>query len=310
MLNKTLIILVIVVSGIVKCPAQTDTGNVHTVLWRVTRSDIKDTSYLLGTMHVISEAFVTKYPVIKECLLKTTMVATEIDINKIKFNPDDYRASDSMRLKQYATRKQHRKIKRFFVNTMHLKKRFINNADIYNLYMMFDLYSGFKYAKSIEGRKGKQSLDEYCAKFSNKNNIPTCGLEESDIHFNKAYQVFCNCLIPTREQMIQKTFQLDSMIIKYKNDPDHYIPSYAKEIKQYWELGFQYELSESPSLDSGLAFNVHNRNIKWMPKIEEMFSEQSTMIAVGFAHLCFKFGLISLLREKGYSVEPVSIQSK
>lgn len=260
-------------------------------------------------MHVISEAFVAKYPVIKECLLKTSLVATEIDINKLKFKPKDYLASDSMKWEKYATGKQYRKIKHFFIKKLHMKKSFVYNADIYNIYMIFDLYTGFKYAKMIEGSKGKQSLDEYCAKFSEKNNIPTCGLEESETHFKKAYQVFCNCITPSRDQMVQKTFQLDSMIKKYKEDPNHYVPAYAKEIKQYWDIGFPYEFSKSPSLDSGLAFNLQNRNSHWMPKIEEMFSEHSTMIAVGFAHLCFRFGLISLLREKGYFVEQVKMQN-
>src|SRR5690606_6071119 len=47
------------------------------------------------------------------------------------------------------------------------------------------------------------------------------------------------------------------------------------------------------------------RNGEWLPKIENLIAEGPVFIAVGAGHLLSDRGLIELLREKGYAVEPV-----
>ena len=48
-----------------------------------------------------------------------------------------------------------------------------------------------------------------------------------------------------------------------------------------------------------------NRNRNWIPKIEQLISEQATFIAVGAGHLGGADGVISLLRKQGYVVTPI-----
>ena len=48
-----------------------------------------------------------------------------------------------------------------------------------------------------------------------------------------------------------------------------------------------------------------SRNIRMIPKIEHLLSQQSNLICVGAAHLSGKSGLIELLRLKGYKVSAV-----
>jgi uncharacterized protein YbaP (TraB family) len=50
---------------------------------------------------------------------------------------------------------------------------------------------------------------------------------------------------------------------------------------------------------------LENRNKDWIPKIEELVKAQSTFIAVGSGHLGSETGVIQLLRNAGYTVEPV-----
>jgi len=58
--------------------------------------------------------------------------------------------------------------------------------------------------------------------------------------------------------------------------------------------------------DSDLDLLVNTRNQNWIPKIEKLIHSQRTFIAVGAAHLAGERGLIYLLREQGYILEPVS----
>lgn len=50
---------------------------------------------------------------------------------------------------------------------------------------------------------------------------------------------------------------------------------------------------------------VAERNIKWLKKIEDHLKDRTCLIAVGVMHLPGDKGLISLLRDKGYVVQPV-----
>ena len=49
-----------------------------------------------------------------------------------------------------------------------------------------------------------------------------------------------------------------------------------------------------------------SRNIKMIPKIEDLLSKQSNLICVGAAHLSGDKGLINLLRKKGYTLVPIN----
>ena len=52
---------------------------------------------------------------------------------------------------------------------------------------------------------------------------------------------------------------------------------------------------------------LKRRNLNWMNKIPELMKAQPTFIAVGVRHLPGKDGLIALLLEKGYQVEPIGL---
>uniref|UniRef100_UPI004048F21F TraB/GumN family protein n=1 Tax=Flavobacterium sp. TaxID=239 RepID=UPI004048F21F len=53
---------------------------------------------------------------------------------------------------------------------------------------------------------------------------------------------------------------------------------------------------------------LNNRNQNWIPVIDKVSSEVPTFFAVGAAHLAGKEGVINLLRQAGFKVEPVMPQ--
>lgn len=50
---------------------------------------------------------------------------------------------------------------------------------------------------------------------------------------------------------------------------------------------------------------MYNSSRSWLPYIVKLIKTRKTFIAVGLNHLRYKYGLIQLLREYGYKVEPV-----
>ncbi|MBK9455713.1 MAG: TraB/GumN family protein [Bacteroidetes bacterium] len=50
---------------------------------------------------------------------------------------------------------------------------------------------------------------------------------------------------------------------------------------------------------------LDNRNINWIPVIEEQIKLQSTFIAVGAGHLVGEKGILQLLHNQGYVISPI-----
>jgi uncharacterized protein YbaP (TraB family) len=64
-------------------------------------------------------------------------------------------------------------------------------------------------------------------------------------------------------------------------------------------------MSESLDDEQTLYFLLEKRNRKWMTLLTEWMTEKSLFIAVGAGHLSGETGLIKLLREEGYTVNPI-----
>lgn len=58
-------------------------------------------------------------------------------------------------------------------------------------------------------------------------------------------------------------------------------------------------------VEESLRFILADRNILWISKIEETIKNGSTLIAMGCNHLRGEKGVLQLLRDKGYTLEPV-----
>jgi len=66
----------------------------------------------------------------------------------------------------------------------------------------------------------------------------------------------------------------------------------------------QYVYASSDSLFLNKFIRVRNEN--WLPQLERLFKEQSTFVAVGSGHLGGKYGILTLLKSRGYKLRPVS----
>lgn len=65
------------------------------------------------------------------------------------------------------------------------------------------------------------------------------------------------------------------------------------------------EMSESPEMKGFEEYLLGNRNRSWIPVMEGAMKEGSCLFAVGAGHLPGKDGVITLLRQAGYTVKPV-----
>ena len=50
---------------------------------------------------------------------------------------------------------------------------------------------------------------------------------------------------------------------------------------------------------------LNDRNKKWVKELNDIMKNESVFVAVGAGHLTGEYGLISLLKKEGYTVEPL-----
>lgn len=52
---------------------------------------------------------------------------------------------------------------------------------------------------------------------------------------------------------------------------------------------------------------LYNRTARWAPKVDQLFHDEDCVVAVGLGHLLGDKGLVKLLKDRGYKVEPVAL---
>jgi len=93
--------------------------------------------------------------------------------------------------------------------------------------------------------------------------------------------------------------------IQGKNDEQ---AEYKKLINAYkkQDLSALYNLIQTSKSDGeDLNEFIDERNEKWIGRMEERMEQKSVFFAVGAGHLWGEKGVINLLRQEGYTVEPV-----
>ena len=80
---------------------------------------------------------------------------------------------------------------------------------------------------------------------------------------------------------------------------------FAKDLAKMWEITKEKENNSCDSTPEEDAQLIDNRNIDWLTKLPAIMADKSTLIAVGAGHLPGDKGVLSLLRQAGYTVEAV-----
>ena len=106
-----------------------------------------------------------------------------------------------------------------------------------------------------------------------------------------------NALIKQQSQTYrEQNFQLFSQLVARDR---HCFMFHAELLSD--ELSYKLEKVTK----AALRFILEDRNISWIPKIEGTIKKSSTLIAMGYNHLIGDEGVLQLLRDNGYTLEPV-----
>jgi uncharacterized protein YbaP (TraB family) len=259
------------------------------LLWKISGNGLEQESYLFGTIHLICQDQFKMDDRIQNALNNSKKIALEIDMSdqnmmmemqklsvnadfkniKDDFDPKQIEAVDEFLKNKYGTGlDQLGVLKPFVLSTMIITK--LLPCEEISSYEMFFLQ------KSLEV------------------NTPMTGLETIE----DQVKIFDNIPLKTQLDDIGDLVMDESSIKEF----DTLVSAYLDEdIDLLYELITKNEMFKNHG-DMLLA----DRNKKWIPLIEDLVKEQTTFIAVGSGHLASETGVIQLLRNAGYKVEPLN----
>lgn len=273
------------------------------LLFKVSGNGLAKPSYIFGTHHMAPVSVLDGYKnfekafnsadVIAGELLMTDMGALQAALQPHMVAPEGFSYAEALSAEDYHILDS--------VLTVTLGV----GLDMYGMIHpsgLSSIYTNIIYAKVMEDIDimNHVSMDQYIQDLALEKGKKVAALETVD---DQVYALFYS---DTPENQVKA-------LVAMAKRPDFYEES-ARELNHYYlerDLDKLYELAfnnpddpEPISEEMAYALNKE-RNDKWLEIIPGMMSENSCFFAVGAIHLAGEEGLVSRLREMGYTVEPL-----
>jgi uncharacterized protein len=270
------------------------TKDENALLWTISGENLKDTSYLYGTIHMIEKKDFLMTNDTKAAFGKSDQVAFEIDMDQMSnftvlFSLlGQVMMKDGMTLDKLLSKEDYQLVKTHFED-MGLPMVMFRKVKP----MFLSTMASGDMTGGIGGEKSDiVSYEMEFMQMAKDQEKPVFGLE---------YQMSVFDSIPYKDQA--------EMLVESVKSEKGGSDEFAEMVKLYTNqdiVGMQSMFKgDTEGLGRFEDIFLKNRNLNWIPIIEKMMMEKPTFFAVGAGHLGGSIGVIALLREAGYVLTPV-----
>lgn len=265
-----------------------DEKSVSSLLWKIEGNDIKP-SYLFGTVHILKQKDFNLKQQVKDALAETEQVVLEIDLD------DPNMATEMMQsvvMKDGVTIDQLMDEKTYEALNNKLMQNAGAGIKMFNTWQPMALTSML--LKDIVGEQ-PASFEMVLMEMANAQNKELLGLETIKEQLGFFHD------IPYKDQA--------AMVEEYLNETDEVEKGFNKMTELYLledvEALYSFVEEEAKKDDFDMTELLDKRNANWIPQIKKLAAEKSSFFGVGAGHLGGKKGVISLLKEAGFTVSPI-----
>lgn len=257
----------------------------NTLLWKISGNGLDSPSYLYGTMHVGDKRAHQFKKSVLAAFEEAEAYTMEIDPESV--NPMDLLEKMKMKegkLQDMFTEDEWTRLDDYF------QSKFNTSINSFNDFTPFYVQTLMMQAQF--GNQAGEAVDMYFFNRAKREGKEVLALE------SVAEQIDAINSLP---EETQKDMLLSGLDEDAKSETKVLLKYYKKgKLEKMAELSADEELGEE--FESAL---ITDRNHRMAERIEPIIQERGTFIGVGALHLPGEEGLIALLREAGYTVEPV-----
>ncbi|NOU38040.1 MAG: TraB/GumN family protein [Ferruginibacter sp.] len=261
----------------------------NTLLWEISGNELKKTSYLFGTFHLLCKEDIAFSENLKTALSNVSDVYLEINYNDIKQlskNRSLYKMKSTTLYDLYS-KDDLQKIRVFFKDSLNMSLSIFKT--IKPLLIESIIFRGLLPCNNIT------SVDNEIIVLAKSMNKEIKGFENIGFQFaiydSIPYKLQAKSLLNCIENIEISKFFFRSGLNIYLN----------QEIDKLEQLSN----NKSNILSSYDDLILKNRNIDWVKQLKIILKTTNIFMAVGAAHLFGKNGLIEMLRCEGYSLRAI-----
>lgn len=260
------------------------------LLYEISGNGLSQPSYLYGTIHIICKDDFVMTEVTKQKFSEAQQVYLELDMDDPKMMPEMMKSmymTDGSTLKTLISEADYQKVSQFFKDSLK------TNIEMLDKMKPFVL-SSMTIPKLIACPS--QSYEETFVKMAKKDNKEVLGLETVQEQFGALDKMGMKkqadlMLVKMIENWNDGKQELKQLITDYKN----------QDVEAMYE-----DMAKSKTMDAQFEEDLLvTRNKNWISKIQKIIREKPTFFAVGAGHLGGKKGVISLLKNEGFTVKAV-----
>jgi uncharacterized protein YbaP (TraB family) len=285
---KTLLFFACLFLATVTASAQ-DIPKEKSLLWEISGKNLKQPSYLFGTIHLICPADFSLSDSLKNAVARTSQLALEIDMDDpglMGTMTKNMFMAGGRTLKEILSEQQYVQLSRFYKDSLGMDIAAFGRAKPFMMMgPMFSKILGCEpqsYEMSLMGLAAKQKSEI----------VGLETIEEQMAVFDTIpYDRQAEMLIKIIDKLPETKSEFRDLVLLYKK----------QDLQSLYDLTLKSEFG----LDGQDEVMLFKRNQNWIRRIDKMVQEKPTFIAVGAAHLGGERGVIALLRKDGYKVRAV-----
>ena len=293
---KCIIISFIISCGVAGCHAQKEYSfvkqkNKNTLLWEVSGKGLNHPCFLFGTFHLMCKGDINFSSQLKEAVKASDEMYMELDMDdpSILLGGMLYmNMTGGKKLSDLYTPEEYRKLQAYFTDSLNMPMMLLQRAKPYFLVAL--LYPKMINCPSLAG------VEEELLRIAKENKKEIKGLEtmqfQASVFDSIPYEWQAKELLKNIDSFSFYKKEFDEMILLYKN----------QQLDSMQNMLAKSEFGAEKYEDLLLK----DRNKRWVKELKEIMKNKSVFVAVGAGHLTGEYGLISLLKKEGYTVEPLA----
>ena len=267
----------------------------NTLLWRISGKNLSKPSYLFGTMHMLCGDDIALSDSLKRAIAASDNVYLELQMDNM-FEMIGAMQHMSMKgdttLADLLTKQEYQKVKTYFEENSSILP--FGMLQKFKPMLAASLIAQQESKGACENMVAMESLIMEEAKEADKK---IKGLETMDFQLSIFDKIPYKLQAKQLYQMIAKSADTSG-----KDELAELTRIYRSQ--QLDKLG-EMTMKEDMGIKNFTELLLYGRNEAWAKKLNELMPDKSLVVAVGAGHLPGKKGVINLLRQAGYKVEPV-----
>ena len=292
---KRLSVILAVAMVAIACQAQ--------LLWKVSGNGLVRPSYILGTHHMAPASLIDQIHGMDEAIQGCDIVVGEVEKDSLTSPEVQARMAQAMvapidsTLDKLYTTTEYRIVEQVFnkyFSTMGVKLSQMKSFKPSAISTQLQAMQAIKYFPNFAG---DNLIDIKVQERANEAGRPSLGLEtiqdQIDLLFNSPLTEQAQGLLETCKQ--DEFFQKQSVALA-----DAYM---SQDLDQL--LSIMTDATMGGDSEDAMDALIYNRNRNWAEKLRVIMPERACLVCVGAGHLPGEQGLLQLLRDAGYTVEPM-----